>query len=102
MICHVGNDRVEGGGLNGFETCPKLIHNFLVPTMESTEKQHHQEDGQYSLLATGQFKSKAIEAGTILDDRGSSTRFVNFQKAPIPFLSDLTCSTHSPYDILKV
>ncbi len=26
----------------------------------------------------------------------------NFQMAPIPFLSDLTCSTHSPHDILKV
>ncbi len=68
MICHVGNNQVEGGGLNGFETCPKLIHNFLVPTMESTEKQHHPEDGWYSHLAKGQFQSKAIEAGTILDD----------------------------------
>jgi hypothetical protein len=26
----------------------------------------------------------------------------NFQMALIPFLSDLTCSTHSPHDILKV
>ncbi len=26
----------------------------------------------------------------------------NFQMAPIPFLSDLTSSTHSPHDILKV
>ncbi len=26
----------------------------------------------------------------------------NFQMAPIPFLGDLTCSTHSPHDILKV
>jgi hypothetical protein len=26
----------------------------------------------------------------------------NFQMAQIPFLSDLTCSTHSPHDILKV
>ncbi len=26
----------------------------------------------------------------------------NFQMAPIPFLSELTCSTHSPHDILKV
>ncbi len=26
----------------------------------------------------------------------------NFQMAPIPFLRDLTHSTHSPHDILKV
>jgi hypothetical protein len=25
----------------------------------------------------------------------------NFQMAPIPILSDLTCSTHSPHDIWK-
>ncbi len=25
-----------------------------------------------------------------------------FQMAPTPFLSDLTCSTHSPHDILKL
>jgi hypothetical protein len=68
MICHIRNNQVKGGGLNGLEMHPKLIHNLFVPTMESTEKQHHQEDGWYSHLATGQFKSKAVEAGTILDD----------------------------------
>ena len=68
VICHIGNDQVKGGGLNRLEMCSKLIHNLFVLTMESTEKQHHQEDGQYSHLATGQFKSKAVEAGTILDD----------------------------------
>jgi hypothetical protein len=26
----------------------------------------------------------------------------NFKMAPIPYLSDLTCSTHSPHDILNV
>ncbi len=26
----------------------------------------------------------------------------NFQMAPTPFLSNITCSAHSPHDILKV
>ncbi len=68
MICHTGNNQIKDGGLNGFEACPKLIHDFLILTMESTEKQHHQEYGQYSHLAMGQFQSKAAKAGTILDD----------------------------------
>jgi hypothetical protein len=47
---------------------PKLIHDLFVSTIKSKEKQHHQEDGRYSHLAMGQFKSKAIEAGMILND----------------------------------
>ncbi len=34
--------------------------------------------------------------------RGSEQDLSKFQMAPIPFLSDLTCSTHLPHDILKV
>ncbi len=33
---------------------------------------------------------------------GPAQNLSNFQMAPIPFLSVLTCSTRSPHDILKV
>jgi hypothetical protein len=34
--------------------------------------------------------------------RGSGSEFVKFSNAPIPILSVLTCSTSSPFNILKV
>ena len=56
------------GGLNGLEMHPKLIEDLIIPNMESTEKKHHQEDGLYYHLTMGQFKSKAVKAGAILND----------------------------------
>ena len=42
------------------------------------------------------------EHPSILKLRSPVQDLSNFQMAPVPFLSDLTCSTHSPHDILKV
>jgi hypothetical protein len=39
---------------------------------------------------------------SLLELGGPVQNLSKFQMVPIPFLSDLTCSTHSPYDILKV
>jgi hypothetical protein len=68
VICHIGNDWVVSGGLNGLEMHPKLIEDLTIPNMESTEKKYHQEDGLYYHLTMGQFKSKAVKAGAILND----------------------------------
>ncbi len=45
---------------------------------------------------------KIVLLSTILTVRGQVQDLSSFQMDPIPFLSDLTCSTHSPHDILKV
>ncbi len=52
-------------------------------------------DGNASYPSGGAAEDELVVGGPV---QHSS----KFQMAPIPFMSDLTCSTHSPHDILKV
>jgi hypothetical protein len=69
----------------------------------------HYIEGPHNILADNLSRlhrlvtQAQIAEGKKLVDRGGPVQDLsNFQMVPIPFMSVLTCSTHSPHDILKV